>query len=138
MAAPTPVSALLHAATMITAGIYLLFKFWCIFICNFHLSIGCINIIIKASISLLAIDIKKVIAYSTASQLGYLCYSVGLRNQFGLVNHLLVHAFFKSLLFLISGYVIDLDIHLFKLGGNINNIALSYVIILISIVSLIS
>jgi len=138
MAAPTPVSALLHAATMITAGIYLLFEFWYIFIFGFQLPIGIKNSLINASISLLAFDIKKVIAYSTASQLGYLCYSVGLRNAFGLVNHLLVHAFFKSLLFLISGYVIDLDIHLFKLGGNINNIALSYVIILISILSLIS
>jgi NADH-quinone oxidoreductase subunit L len=73
MAAPTPVSALLHAATMITAGIFLLVKLWFIIIFSTICSIGCFTSMFGSLVAVFQSDMKKVIAYSTTSQLGYLC-----------------------------------------------------------------
>lgn len=109
MSGPTPVSSLLHAATMVCAGIYLLLKYKSVIVLNpliviFFTLIGLFTIILAGLTALFQNDIKKIIAYSTCSQLGYLFYSlfVGIDSY----NHLLNHGFFKSLLFIISGYII--------------------------------
>jgi NADH-quinone oxidoreductase subunit L len=82
-------------------------------------------------------DMKKVIAYSTTSQLGYLCWSCGLSNFFGALFHLFVHAFFKSTLFLTAGLIVPYELNIQKLGGFTTIIPLSYSFTLISLVSLI-
>jgi NADH-quinone oxidoreductase subunit L len=112
MAGPTPVSALIHAATMVTAGVYLLVRVnpilaasaewlpWAIAI------IGCATAFVAATIAVAQTDIKKVLAYSTVSQLGYMFLGVGTAVYVSGVFHLVTHAFFKALLFLGSGSVI--------------------------------
>ncbi|HEV8215833.1 MAG TPA: NADH-quinone oxidoreductase subunit L, partial [Gemmatimonadaceae bacterium] len=111
MAGPTPVSALIHAATMVTAGVYLIAR------SNFLFShapvaqlvvvlVGAVTAIFSASIGLKQWDIKKVLAYSTVSQLGYMFIGVGSGAYVAGVFHLVTHAFFKALLFLGSGSVI--------------------------------
>ena len=137
MAAPTPVSALLHAATMITAGIFTLFRFWFIIIWHTICSIGCFTSMFGAVVACTQSDMKKVIAYSTTSQLGILCWSCGIANYFGALFHLLVHAFFKSLLFLTAGGYLHSELTIYKLGGFTTNLPLSYSYILICVVSLI-
>ena len=111
MEGPTPVSALIHAATMVTAGIFLIVR--CSFIFEYAPTtllsitlIGSMTAIFAATSGLVQNDIKKVIAYSTCSQLGYMFYSCGLSNYIGSMFHLINHAFFKALLFLSAGSVI--------------------------------
>lgn len=111
MAAPTPVSALLHAATMVTAGVYLLIRISPILeltsgVGIFILIIGSFSAILGASCSLLETDIKKIIAYSTTSQLGYMFIACGISQYQIAIFHLINHAFFKALLFLSAGAVI--------------------------------
>ena len=109
MEGPTPVSALIHAATMVAAGVYLVGRFYPVFTPEVLLVIayvGCITLFIAATIALTATDIKRVLAYSTVSQLGYMMLSLGLGGWVAGLFHLLTHAFFKSLLFLCSGSVI--------------------------------
>ncbi len=111
MAGPTPVSALIHAATMVTAGVYMVTRSNVIYqltpgISGFIAVIGAATAIFAATIGLVQTDIKKVLAYSTVSQLGYMFLAAGLGAYTAAVFHLMTHAFFKALLFLGSGSVI--------------------------------
>jgi NADH-quinone oxidoreductase subunit L len=109
MEGPTPVSALIHAATMVAAGVYLVGRFYPVFTPEVLLVIayvGCATLLIAATIALTATDIKRVLAYSTVSQLGYMMLALGLGGWLAGMFHLFTHAFFKALLFLGSGSVI--------------------------------
>ena len=109
MEGPTPVSALVHSATMVAAGVYLVGRFFPLFTPEVLLVIayiGCITLFIAATIAITATDIKRVLAYSTISQLGYMMLALGLGGWLAGVFHLFTHAFFKSLLFMCSGSVI--------------------------------
>jgi NADH-ubiquinone oxidoreductase chain 5 len=113
MEGPTPVSALLHAATMVTAGVYLLLRIspvlnyfpTCLTLCA---TVGALTALISAVAGCLQNDIKKIIAYSTCSQLGYMFMAIGTTNFIGALYHLVNHAFFKALLFLGAGVLIHL------------------------------
>jgi NADH-quinone oxidoreductase subunit L len=111
MAGPTPVSALIHAATMVTAGVYLIARLGFLFsLAPWALAIvavvGALSALIAALIATVQTDIKKVLAYSTISQLGFMFVAVGSGSYFAGVFHLMTHAFFKALLFLGAGAVI--------------------------------
>lgn len=111
MAGPTPVSALIHAATMVTAGVYMIARSSVLFALApvsgvVVAGIGALTALFAASIGLVQTDIKKVLAYSTVSQLGYMFLGVGVGAYAAGVFHLMTHAFFKALLFLGSGAVI--------------------------------
>ena len=111
MAGPTPVSALIHAATMVTAGVYMTARSWPIYAhapaaANAIAVIGILTAFLAATIGLAQNDIKKVFAYSTVSQLGYMFVGVGCGAFSAGVYHLMTHAFFKALLFLGAGSVI--------------------------------
>jgi NADH-quinone oxidoreductase subunit L len=109
MEGPTPVSALIHAATMVAAGVYLVGRAYPLFTPEVLLTIayvGGITLFVAATIAIVATDIKKVLAYSTVSQLGYMMLALGVGGWTAGQLHLLTHAFFKALLFLGSGSVI--------------------------------
>lgn len=111
MEAPTPVSALIHAATMVNAGIYLLARFYPAFeaVPFWKMSVllvGLISALIAALSAMIATDLKRALAYSTVSQLGYMVYAIGAGGVFASQFHLLSHAVFKALLFLAAGSVI--------------------------------
>ena len=109
MEGPTPVSALIHAATMVAAGVYLVGRFYPVFtpeVLMVIAYIGCITLFIAATIAITATDIKRVLAYSTVSQLGYMMLALGVGGWLAGLFHLFTHAFFKALLFLCSGSVI--------------------------------
>ena len=109
MEGPTPVSALVHSATMVAAGVYLVGRFYPVFAPEVLLVIaitGCITLFMAATIAITATDIKRVLAYSTVSQLGYMMMALGVGGWVAGMMHLITHAFFKSLLFLGSGSVI--------------------------------
>lgn len=125
MAGPTPVSALIHAATMVTAGVYMIARLNFIFALTpvtlmVVSGIGAFTAIFSATIAITQRDIKKVLAYSTVSQLGYMFTAVGVGAFVAGVFHLVTHAFFKALLFLGSGSVIH-GMHeeqdIMKMGG---------------------
>jgi len=144
MEGPTPVSALIHAATMVTAGVFLLVR--CSFL--FEMSSFCLNIILvvgsittffSSTVGLFQNDIKKIIAYSTCSQLGYMIFSCGLSSYDVAMFHLSNHAFFKALLFLGAGAVIhaindEQDIR--KFGGLKLKLPLTYALMLIGSLAL--
>ena len=122
MEGPTPVSALIHAATMVTAGVFLVVRCSPIFeyselALNVITIIGMTTAFFAATVALVQTDIKKIIAYSTCSQLGYMFFAAGVGAYNVAMFHLFTHAFFKALLFLGSGSVI----HAFKDEQNINN-----------------
>ena len=111
MEAPTPVSALIHAATMVNAGIYLLARFYPAFQSvpawtSSVLTVGLVSALISALSALIATDLKRVLAYSTVSQLGYMVFAIGAGGVFASQFHLLSHAVFKALLFLAAGSII--------------------------------
>ena len=109
MEGPTPVSALVHSATMVAAGVYLVGRFYPVFAPEVLLVIaviGVITLFMAATIAITATDIKRVLAYSTVSQLGYMMLALGVGGWLAGMMHLITHAFFKSLLFLCSGSVI--------------------------------
>jgi proton-translocating NADH-quinone oxidoreductase chain L len=109
MEGPTPVSALVHSATMVAAGVFLVARCYPIFVPEALLVIaivGVITLALAATIALTATDIKRVLAYSTISQLGYMMLALGVGGWVAALFHLITHAFFKSLLFLCSGSVI--------------------------------
>ncbi|WP_437227596.1 NADH-quinone oxidoreductase subunit L [Planctomicrobium sp. SH661] len=109
MEGPTPVSALVHSATMVAAGVYLAGRFYPMFTPEVLLVIayiGCITLFIGATIAVVVTDIKRVLAYSTISQLGYMMLAMGVGGWMAGLFHLITHAFFKSLMFLCSGSVI--------------------------------
>jgi NADH-quinone oxidoreductase subunit L len=122
MEGPTPVSALIHAATMVTAGVFLVVRCSPIYeyselALNLITVVGMTTAIFAASVALVQTDIKKIIAYSTCSQLGYMFFAAGVGAYNIAMFHLFTHAFFKALLFLGSGSVI----HAFKDEQNINS-----------------
>ena len=140
MAAPTPVSALLHSATMVTAGIFLIYQFWFIIQSYTICSIGCFTSIFGSFMAVFQSHMKKIIAYSTTSQLGYMMFTCGIDNYFSSIFHLFVHAFFKSLLFLTAGFLLHYiinEVHIYKLSGFSNVLPLSYNFMFIACLSLI-
>ena len=143
MAAPTPVSALVHSSTLVTAGVYLLIRINLIIIeiniSKFLSLIGILTIIIAGMTAMVEIDIKKVIALSTLSQLGIMIMILGIGNPVLSFFHLISHAFFKAILFICAGLIIHRikdyqDIR--KIGFNYTNISLSVSIIIIANMSL--
>ena len=144
MEGPTPVSALIHAATMVTAGVYLLIRTSFIFefipsILHIISIIGAFTAFFSATIALVQMDIKKLIAYSTCSQLGYMVFSCGLSLYNLSLFHLFNHAFFKALLFLSAGSIIhslNNEQDLRKMGGLLKILPNSYISILIASLSL--
>ena len=137
MEGPTPVSALIHAATMVTAGIFLVVRLSGVFelspfTLNFMTIIGAITCIFAATIAITQNDIKKVIAYSTCSQLGYMFFACGVSAYAAGMFHLVTHAFFKALLFLAAGNVIIAAHHeqdMRKMGGLWKKIPLTYILV---------
>jgi NADH-quinone oxidoreductase subunit L len=125
MEGPTPVSALIHAATMVTAGVYMIVRCGTLFVGNEAAMltialIGCFTAIFAASIALRQFDLKKVFAYSTISQLGFMFVAVGVLAPVAGIFHLMTHAFFKALLFLSSGVVMHAmlgELDLRKMSG---------------------
>ena len=144
MEGPTPVSALIHAATMVTAGVFLLARCSFIFECSpISLSlitvIGAVTCVFAATIALVQNDIKKIIAYSTCSQLGYMFFACGLSAYSAAIFHLFTHAFFKALLFLGAGGIIhaignEQDIR--KMGGLRRYLPISYMVMWIGSLAL--
>ena len=111
MEGPTPVSALIHAATMVTAGVYLIVRTGSLFeqapkVLELSAGLGAITIVMAGLIALVQVDIKRVIAYSTMSQIGYMFLAAGLGAYPNAMFHLMTHAFFKALLFMAAGLVI--------------------------------
>jgi len=123
MAGPTPVSALIHAATMVAAGVYLVARVFRLLTPDaqmFIAIIGCITLTMTALIAIVQTDIKKILAYSTLSQLGYMVFGMGVGAWTAALFHLITHAFFKAMLFLGSGQVIEGCHHeknIMKMGG---------------------
>jgi NADH-quinone oxidoreductase subunit L len=145
MEGPTPVSALIHAATMVTAGVYLIARTHTLFelapaILHLAAILGGVTIVLAGLIAVVQTDIKRVIAYSTMSQIGYMFVGVGL-GAFGAgMFHLMTHAFFKALLFMAAGVVIhaiggEQDIR--KMGGLRKLAPLTYVCFLIGSLALV-
>ena len=144
MEGPTPVSALIHAATMVTAGVFLVVRCsplfeYSQFALNVVSIIGMITAVFAASVALVQNDIKKIIAYSTCSQLGYMFFAAGVGAYHVAMFHLFTHAFFKALLFLGSGSII----HAFKdeqdlrnMGGVWKKLPYTYVLMLIGTLAL--
>ena len=144
MEGPTPVSALIHAATMVTAGVFLVVRCSPLFefsqtALNIVTIVGMTTAIFAASIALVQNDIKKIVAYSTCSQLGYMFFATGIGAYHVAMFHLFTHAFFKALLFLGSGSVI----HAFKdeqdirhMGGIRKQLPYTYVFMLIGTLAL--
>lgn len=138
MEGPTPVSALIHAATMVTAGVFLIVRCSPLFEYSAVLPLmafwGGFTAFFAATIALFQYDMKKIIAYSTCSQLGYMFFACGTSNYYGAMYHLTTHAFFKALLFLAAGAVIhsfsdEQDIR--KFGGVAQLLPLVYTVFLI-------
>ena len=125
MAGPTPVSALIHAATMVTAGVYLCCRMFSVMemapeVMIFISITGAVTLLVAGFAALVQTDIKRILAYSTMSQLGYMFMAVGAEAYQAGLFHMLTHAFFKALLFLSSGAVILAFHHeqnIFKMGG---------------------
>ena len=144
MEGPTPVSALIHAATMVTAGVFLLIRASFIFerledVMSFITVLGALTSIFAATTGLVQNDIKRVIAYSTCSQLGYMVFACGLSGYSVGIFHLSNHAFFKALLFLGAGSVIHAindEQDMRKMGGLKNFLPYTYAMMLIGSLAL--
>ncbi len=144
MEGPTPVSALIHAATMVTAGVFLVVRCSPIFeysqvALNLVTIVGMLTAVFAASVALVQNDIKKIVAYSTCSQLGYMFFAAGVGAYHVAMFHLFTHAFFKALLFLGAGSVI----HSFKdeqdirnMGGVAKKLPYTYIFMLIGTLAL--
>ncbi|MDP4190035.1 MAG: NADH-quinone oxidoreductase subunit L [Bacteroidota bacterium] len=134
MAGPTPVSALIHAATMVTAGVYLIARMHVIFLQAPEVMtivgiIGALTLIIAGFSAITQFDIKKVLAYSTISQIGYMFLALGVGAWSAAVFHFMIHAFFKALLFLGAGaviYALHHEQNMFKMGGVKNMLPLTF------------
>ncbi|MGH8461817.1 MAG: NADH-quinone oxidoreductase subunit L [Stenotrophobium sp.] len=146
MAGPTPVSALIHAATMVTAGVYLIARTHVLFeLSPFSLAcvgwIGAVTLTLAGFTALTQTDIKKILAYSTMSQIGYMFLALGAGAWQPAIFHLMTHAFFKALLFLAAGSVI-LAVHheqdIFKMGGLRKQIPLTFWCFLIGSLALVA
>jgi NADH-quinone oxidoreductase subunit L len=134
MEGPTPVSALIHAATMVAAGVYMLCRVYPLLLLspvgmNIIAVIGCFTAIFAALIAVQQNDIKRILAYSTLSQLGYMVMAVGCGGPDAAMFHLTTHAFFKALLFLAAGSVIHAlheEQDIWKMGGLFDKIPLTF------------
>ena len=144
MEGPTPVSALIHAATLVTAGVFLVIRCSILFENSNILFVvalfGALTAFFASTVGLVQNDLKRVIAYSTCSQLGYMVFSAGLSNYSIAFFHLANHALFKALLFLSAGCVIhglsdEQDLR--KMGGLIRFLPTSYAMILIGSLALV-
>ena len=125
MAGPTPISALIHAATMVTAGVYLIARTHPLFLLSETAmvtvaTIGVLTLLLSGTAALVQTDLKRILAYSTISQIGYMFVGLGVGAWSSAIFHLMTHAFFKALLFLTAGSII-LALHhqqnIFKMGG---------------------
>ncbi|MCZ4127339.1 NADH-quinone oxidoreductase subunit L [Stutzerimonas balearica] len=134
MAGPTPVSALIHAATMVTAGVYLIARTHGLFLLAPEVLelvglVGAVTLVLAGFAALVQTDIKRILAYSTMSQLGYMFLALGVQAWDAAIFHLMTHAFFKALLFLASGAVIHACHHeqnIFNMGGLWKKLPLAY------------
>jgi NADH:ubiquinone oxidoreductase subunit 5 (subunit L)/multisubunit Na+/H+ antiporter MnhA subunit len=145
MEGPTPVSALIHAATMVTAGVFLIIRCSPIFefapiTLQIMTAVGAVTAFTGASMALVQYDVKKIIAFSTMSQLGYMFFAAGLSGYSLSLYHLFNHAFFKALLFLSAGSLIhamsdEQDIR--KMGGLCKILPVTYICFLLGSLSLI-
>ncbi len=134
MAGPTPVSALIHAATMVTAGVYLIARTHGLFLLTPEILelvgiVGGVTLVLAGFAALVQTDIKRILAYSTMSQIGYMFLALGVGAWDAAIFHLMTHAFFKALLFLASGSVIHACHHeqnIFKMGGLWKQLPLAY------------
>ena len=144
MAGPTPVSALIHAATMVTAGIYMITRSNILYshselTQNIIAIIGISTALLAATIAIKQNDIKKVLAYSTVSQLGYMFLGLGVGAYSGAVFHVITHAFFKALLFLGAGSVIHAMHHeqdIRKMGGLKSKLPITHITFLIGCIAI--
>jgi len=144
MEGPTPVSALIHAATMVTAGVFLVARCSPLFeysqyALNLVAFVGATTAIFAASIAIVQTDIKRIIAYSTCSQLGYMFFAAGMGAYNVAIFHLFTHAFFKALLFLGAGSVIHAfhdEQNIEKMGGVWKKIPFTYALMLIGTLAL--
>ena len=144
MEGPTPVSALIHAATMVTAGVFLMVLMSPLlekseFTKNFIMIVGALSAIFAASVAITQDDIKKIIAYSTCSQLGYMFIAIGSSAYNLAMFHLVTHAFFKALLFLGAGSVIHSmsdEQNIKRMGGLYKKIPVTYLLMLIGTLAL--
>ncbi len=144
MEGPTPVSALIHAATMVTAGVFMLVRMSPLlaaapFAREIIVIVGALTAFVGATIAFTQFDIKKMIAYSTMSQLGYMVFAAGLGGYGAAIFHLFTHAFFKALLFLGAGAVIHAMHHeqdLRKMGGLWKKMPLTYALMWIGTLAL--
>ncbi len=144
MEGPTPVSALIHAATMVTAGVFMVCRLSPVFeyaphVLDFITILGAVTALFASTIALTQFDIKRVIAYSTCSQLGYMFFAAGLSAYPAAIFHLTTHAFFKALLFLCAGSVIhglsnEQDMR--KMGGTYKKLPVTYVLMWIGSLAL--
>ena len=145
MEGPTPVSALIHAATLVTAGVFLIIRCSPIFeyspsVLNLVLIIGGLTCIFGSTVACAQNDLKRIIAFSTTSQLGYMIFACGLSAYNVALFHLLNHGFFKALLFLCAGAIIHAISHeqdIRKFGGLINFLPFIYSAFLIGLLALI-
>jgi len=144
MAGPTPVSALIHAATMVTAGIYMITRSNILFSASEFTQhvvaiVGISTALLAATIAIKQNDIKKVLAYSTVSQLGYMFLGLGVGAYSGAVFHVITHAFFKALLFLGAGSVIHAMHHeqdIRKMGGLKSKLPITHITFLIGCIAI--
>jgi NADH-quinone oxidoreductase subunit L len=144
MEGPTPVSALIHAATMVAAGVYMLCRVYPLLLLSANgmfviACIGCFTSIFAALIAVQQNDIKRILAYSTLSQLGYMVMAVGCGGPDAAMFHLTTHAFFKALLFLAAGSVIHAlhdEQDIWRMGGLFNKIPLTFVTFAIGMLAL--
>jgi len=146
MAGPTPISALIHAATMVTAGVYLIARTHVLYLLAPEVQylvgvIGAITLLMAGFTALTQSDIKKVLAFSTMSQIGYMFLALGVGAWSSAIFHLMTHAFFKALLFLTAGSIILAMHHeqnIFKMGGLRRDLPWSHALFLIGTVALVA
>jgi NAD(P)H-quinone oxidoreductase subunit 5 len=144
MEGPTPISALIHAATMVAAGVYLVGRVYPVFqaseiTSNIIVLLGCLTAVIAATIAITQVDIKKALAYSTVSQLGFMMVAMGVGAFSAGLFHLFTHAFFKAMLFLCSGSVIhacedEQDMRL--MGGLAKKLPVTHITYLVGCISI--
>ncbi|QBY06246.1 NADH-quinone oxidoreductase subunit L [Thalassotalea sp. HSM 43] len=146
MAGPTPVSALIHAATMVTAGVYLIARMQAVFVLSPDAMmivswIGGLTLLLAGLCALAQSDIKRVLAYSTMSQIGYMMLALGAGAFAQGIDHLMTHAFFKALLFLTAGSII-LALHheqnIFKMGGLLKRLPMISALFFVGIAALLA
>lgn len=146
MAGPTPVSALIHAATMVTAGVYLIARMHNVFIQSPEVMtivawVGALTVLLAGVTALVQSDIKRILAYSTMSQIGYMMLALGAGAWSAGIFHLMTHAFFKALLFLTAGSVIYALHHqqnIFKMGGVLKRLPVESAFFIIGLACLIA